>query len=85
MQRHLQIFLLIVLAITLIVLIRQIRAKKLELEYTLTWLFLLFVLLAFGCHGHCCARQYDILPRLLFCPDHYVQTDKSRFKNECGE
>ncbi len=47
MQRHLQIFLLIVLAITLIVLIRQIRAKKLELEYTLTWLFLLFVLLIF--------------------------------------
>lgn len=47
MQRHLQIFLLIVIAITLIALIGQIRAKKLELEYTLTWLVLLFVLLIF--------------------------------------
>lgn len=47
MQRHLQIFLLIVLAVTLIALIRQIRAKKLELEYTVTWLILLLVLLIF--------------------------------------
>ena len=47
MQRHLQVFLLIILGITLIVLINQIRQKKLELEYTLTWLILMFVLFIF--------------------------------------
>ena len=47
MQRHLQVFLLIILAITLIVLINQIRQKKLELEYTLTWLILMLVLFIF--------------------------------------
>lgn len=47
MQPHLQIVLLVLLAITVIVLISQIREKKLELEYSITWLFLLFILFIF--------------------------------------
>ncbi len=47
MQPHLQIVLLVLLAITVIVLISQIREKKLELEYSITWLLLLFTLFIF--------------------------------------
>ena len=45
MSNRLRIILLIVLLITLLVIIKEVRSKKLELQYTITWLFLMVVLL----------------------------------------
>ena len=45
MGRRLQLLLVILVLITLILVLRRVRTKKLLLQYTLSWLSLLFVLL----------------------------------------
>lgn len=44
MNLHLTIFLLVVLSLVLIILIKQIKDKKLALQYSLTWMSLIVVL-----------------------------------------
>lgn len=45
MGRRLQLLLVILVLITLILVLRRVRTKKLLLQYTLSWMSLLFVLL----------------------------------------
>lgn len=42
MSIHLKVFLLICLIIVLVFMVRQVSAKKLVLQYSLSWMFLIF-------------------------------------------
>lgn len=49
MSLKLQIILLVVLLIVMFLLIRQVKRKKLDLKYTLSWLLLVIVLIILTC------------------------------------